>query len=626
MQLVGVQGPRQLGDALGVELVQPAAQLDGAAQQLVCALVEGLCAARQLGAALLGGVGTRSSGSHAVGIPAHAGNKELDAVQVFLQFPHAGNVVALLGLQHQLVVDDLLGVGVGDLLQPAHEDGGAEVLDEPQGSFQVAVGLGGGEVERQVQPAGLELRGLGLNGAHHLLAARRQRALAQLQHLVQNGIVVVPGHGGVDEAVLHQGLAGRIQHAVGHLLGPGGEGGVVGRQGVKALHQLAKAAVQLVCTVQQLDGTAGQSACAVHQLGRAGKQLLHGVVQLGDAVGQGAHVAKVEHVALPQRLGAGGGCDQNLRGGQVFHVGFHGHGVLQIVLQSRDAGGQQAVKGLPYTGQGDESRCAGFGGAFQQAVRGVHVGGLLPEEDPHGGDKGRHDGALFAVHGERFSGLVGELHRHHQVAALAQQLFQRLFHAVQRVGDGGGKGQLLVRIALVVDIGVGGVPDKALAVLGKLRVALGVDDVGQGGAVGDRGKTARVIEMLADGGGADGAVCFQHGVHRLVFGECGLGGRRSGQGHPGGEGERQRRTGNAKRRFHGMRAAGRTMRMTAVLMSAPREMSRQMQRISSILLMTATPKVAAKKVRPLVRMLWLHCSSACWAAARGVRPKARSSR
>ena len=76
---------------------------------------------------------------------------------------------------------------------------------------------------------------------------------------------------------------------------------------------------------------------------------------------------------------------------------------------------------------------------------------------------------------------------------------------------------------------------------------------------------------------------------------------------------------------HRIRAAGRTTRMTAILISAPREISRQMLFSSSILLMAATPTVAAKKVRPLVRMDWLQCSRDCWAASFGVRPKARSS-
>ena len=75
-----------------------------------------------------------------------------------------------------------------------------------------------------------------------------------------------------------------------------------------------------------------------------------------------------------------------------------------------------------------------------------------------------------------------------------------------------------------------------------------------------------------------------------------------------------------------IRAAGSTTRMTTVLMSAPREMSRKMLRISSIWLMTATPNVAAKNVRPLVRMLWLQCSRACCAAALGERRASLSSR
>ena len=53
---------------------------------------------------------------------------------------------------------------------------------------------------------------------------------------------------------------------------------------------------------------------------------------------------------------------------------------------------------------------------------------------------------------------------------------------------------------------------------------------------------------------------------------------------------------------HSIRAAGSTTRMTSILIRAPREISRQMLRSSSILLMAATPTVAAKKVRPLVRM------------------------
>ena len=75
-----------------------------------------------------------------------------------------------------------------------------------------------------------------------------------------------------------------------------------------------------------------------------------------------------------------------------------------------------------------------------------------------------------------------------------------------------------------------------------------------------------------------------------------------------------------------IRPAGSTSRMTTILMSAPREMSIQILSSSSTLLMAATPKVAAKKVRPLVRMLWLQCSRACCAAALGERRASLSSR
>ena len=46
--------------------------------------------------------------------------------------------------------------------------------------------------------------------------------------------------------------------------------------------------------------------------------------------------------------------------------------------------------------------------------------------------------------------------------------------------------------------------------------------------------------------------------------------------------------------------------MTTMLISAPREISRQMLFSSSILLMAATPTVAAKTVRPLwqITALW----------------------
>lgn len=71
---------------------------------------QGLCPGNQLGAAVLGGVGTIRRGGHTVSVLAHAGHKELDLRQIVFQGADIGNVLALGGLEHQLVVDDLPGV------------------------------------------------------------------------------------------------------------------------------------------------------------------------------------------------------------------------------------------------------------------------------------------------------------------------------------------------------------------------------------------------------------------------------------------------------------------------------------------------------------------------------------
>ena len=261
--------------------------------------------------------------------------------------------------------------------------------------------------------------------------------------------------------------------------------------------------------------------------------------------------AQVKHVVLPQRLSTGGTGQQNLRGGQVFHVGFHGHAVLQVVLCGGKAVRQQTAQGTTDAGQGDKGGDRGFGGTFQQAVLQRHIGGVFPQHHTHGGDKRRDNGALGPVdsHGACF--VVGQVDADGQVAALAQQVFQRGGFTVQGVGHGGGNRQGTAGVALIVDIGVGGVPGQAVAVLGERGVALGIDDIGQGGAVGDAGEAGRVVEVGADRGTGDRAVRGHDGVHRLVFGEAGLGGGKGGQGHPGSQRQRQGRAGKAKCFFHG---------------------------------------------------------------------------
>lgn len=119
-----------------------------------------------------------------------------------------------------------------------------------------------------------------------------------------------------------------------------------------------------------------------------------------------------------------------------------------------------------------------------------HIGGVFPQHHTYGSDKRRDNGALGPVdsHGAGF--VVGQVDADGQVAALAQQVLQRGGFTVQGVGHGGGNGQRTAGIALIVDIGVGGVPGQAVAVLGEGGVALGIDDIGQGGAVGDAGEAA----------------------------------------------------------------------------------------------------------------------------------------
>ena len=181
---------------------------------------------------------------------------------------------------------------------------------------------------------------------------------------------------------------------------------------------------------------------------------------------------------------------------------------------------------------------------------GGEVGGVLTEDHAHGGDQRGDDGAVGTVDIDGGSFAVGQGDGHGQVAALADQVFQRSFLAVHGVGDLGRDGQSLVGVALVVDIGVIGVPDQIFAVLGELGAALGVLDVGQGGLVGDAGQAGSIVQVLADGGLIDGTVAVHHGIHGLGLGEVLAAGCKSGHGTACGEGQSQRRTGETKRFFH----------------------------------------------------------------------------
>ena len=304
-------------------------ELVGAVLELEHTVIQGGCAAGQLSASGLGGVRADGGCSHAVGVLADAGHEELYLAQVFFQGADAGHILAVGGLIDQLVVDLLLGVAVGEFFQPAYDEIGRKALHQAQGGLKVVVGPGGREVERDVQLAGLELRSLLPDGAHHLFAARRQRLVAQREDVVNDSFIRIPLHGGVDEAVLHEGLVGGVQHAVGHLLCAGSQGSVVGRQGIQPFRQLSETAVQLVRTVQQSQRTGGKLCRARFQLRRTVQQLVHGIIQRRDAVGQIVEAVEIKDlIPLPQRLGARRAGQQDLRRRQRLHVGLHGHAVL----------------------------------------------------------------------------------------------------------------------------------------------------------------------------------------------------------------------------------------------------------------------------------------------------------
>ena len=329
MELVGVQRTGELRNALVVELHEAAAELVGAVLELEHTVIQGGCAAGQLSASVLGGVCAVSGRSHAVGVLADAGHEELYLAQIFFQGADAGHILAVGGLIDQLVVDLLLGVAVGELFQPAHDEIGRKALHQAQSGLKVVVGPGSREVERDVQLAGLELRSLLPDGAHHLFAACRQRLVAQREDVVNDGFIRIPRHRGVDEAVLHEGLVGGVQHAVGHLLRAGSQGGVVGRQGVQPFRQLSEAAVQLVGPVQQSQRAGGKLCRTRFQLRCTVQQLVHGIIQRRDAVGQIVEAVEVEDlIPLPQCLGARRAGQQDLRCRQRLHVGLHGHAVL----------------------------------------------------------------------------------------------------------------------------------------------------------------------------------------------------------------------------------------------------------------------------------------------------------
>ena len=144
-----------------------------------------------------------------------------------------------------------------------------------------------------------------------------------------------------------------------------------------------------------------------------------------------------------------------------------------------------------------------------------HVGSIPAQNDAHSGDQRSDDGAVLAVHVHGAGLVVLQVNGHSQVAALANDVLKGGFLTVQSVGHLHIDGQGLVGIALVVNIGVVGVPHQLFPVLGELGIALSVLDVGQGGLVGDVCKAGGAVQVLADGGALDGTVAVHHSIDGL---------------------------------------------------------------------------------------------------------------
>ena len=564
MELILIQRAGQLGDAFLVELVQTVVQPACAVIQLACtgvqgvhAVIQGLGACGQLSAAILCRVGTIRSGLHACGVLVHAGNKELNLRKAGLQGADISHILTVLHLILQLSLGGVLGILAGQQLYQTAQHGGVVVLHQLEGCFQIVVRLGRGQVQGQIQLAVLEAGSLLPHGAHDLAASGSEGLIVHGEDVVDHSLVVRPCHVLVDQAAFLQGLVGRSQHTVRHLLRTGVQCCIVGAQGVQTVGQLAKAVVQSgsavvqgVGTVQQGQNTVCQLRGAVHQLGSAVHELAHGVVQLVDAVGQVVDAAQVEHIARAQSGRAGGTGHHDLRAGQLGDICLNGNGILQIVFDAVHLVGQQAGQGILHARQGDKGGNAALGGALDHAVFCSHVGCIPAQNDAHSGDQRGDDGAVLAVHVHGAGLIVLQGNGHGQMAALADEVFQRSFLPVQSVGHLHIDGQGLVGIALVVNIGVLGVPDQLFAVLGELGIALGVLDVGQGGLVGDAGQAGGAVQVLADGGVLDGAVAVHHSIDGLGFGKAALTSCKCRHGAACGECQSQRRTGETKRFFH----------------------------------------------------------------------------
>ena len=321
---------------------------------------------------------------------------------------------------------------------------------------------------------------------------------------------------------LGQGFVGGFEHGVEHLARAVGQRGAVGvdfaqavAEILRAVQQLLEAVVEVARAVHELAHRVGQLAADFVKVKAEGKLAVLGFL-IGHAGGGhqrvGAAEAEVGHI----RADDGGG-------GDVVKVDVHfvaGHAALERLGQSGQAVAehQRAVADL-------EHAAVGHLKIGENVVLGQHHGG-------HQEGNGQRLGLAVDL---GLAGQVGGIvDGHFEMTALAGQLGGRHFHAVERVMEGDGEGQLLGGMALIADFGTIRVPDELVAVLRECLIAGEIFNAAKAAYVLERIERIAVIQPLADHDvGRLAAGVGQH-IHHFLFvhvGQRGHGGEQHDRSH-----------------------------------------------------------------------------------------------
>ena len=344
---------------------------------------------------------------------------------------------------------------------------------------------------------------------------------AELRHHEQ-ALVLLPALGKV--LIFNIGVLGELSRAVGELGSPirrarcavrqtagarfelGGTAVKLSRAVSKlrdAIAQFLRAGAQLLRAVREAVDPVGefpgaarqlahavvQFACAVGELGGGIRQLFHGSLEIVDRF----RIVKVE--LLEQIIGNHGHRGQQFK---ILHVGFDDdvlgdvkiHRLAVFVLHFLEpeavleAGRRHADRDrfVPCV----DDLAVGHRDIFRLAAVKHQAGDdqeWLIERDRLAVDHAADALVVLIIKGDD------------QVAGRARKGIGGHIFPVQRVGDARAHGQLLVGLALVVDVLAVRVPDqRAAAVAGKCLVPLDVFNVGEVGTVLQRRRAVRILE------------------------------------------------------------------------------------------------------------------------------------